>query len=165
MSTASNNASEKPEGLSVRVAWDDSAQTTLRYDFEARWSWSDFFTVVQRGYTMLDATPSQHTGVLLYADVPMMRFPPNMLTHLRNLLRKKHPKTKIVVAVTTHSFLRAMLSALFSITGEDGRVLHIAPNVEDARAMIRQRLAQHGQVQEQDSAAGTSDAPDITETS
>jgi hypothetical protein len=125
--------------MAIQVGWDNEEKTAIRYDFEAYWSWNDFFTAFQTSKSLIDTAPG-NVGVIFDASIPNLHFPPNLLSHLKNALQNRHPKTRIIVVVIKNPFLRAIVQSLMKIGGKDGKLLHIATTVEDARKQVRDCL-------------------------
>jgi hypothetical protein len=128
--------------MNIRVEWDNAEQTVVRYIFEQRWTWEDFFNAVNTAKTLIDAAPAQGVGVIMDGKTRNMQFPPNMLTHFKTALRNKHPKTRIVVVVHDNAFLRVMINTLVILSGSNGQTLQVVDDLEKAREIVRERLSQ-----------------------
>src|SRR5690242_1382476 len=105
--------------MSVEIIWDNEEKTILRFIFDRRWSWQEFFEAKAAAYTLI-GTVNHPVGIILHGP-PETNLPPNALSHSRNALRNTHPNTRIVVFVLTSAFFRTMI----------GIVVKIAPNPTD----------------------------------
>jgi ketopantoate reductase len=127
--------------MAVRVDWDNDEKNIVRFLYDDVWTWEDFFNAVRQTKNMAEIAPS-YIGVIMDAETSHLKFPPNMVTHLKNALRNRHPKTKIVVVTIQNAFLRTMVSTIAKVAGKDGHALLIADSVDEARRLIREHLAQ-----------------------
>lgn len=124
--------------MGITVNWDNPAKTILRYDFDERWSWEEFFVAKKQAYTMI-GTVSHKVGVIMNAP-PNVTMPPNMLTHSLSALRNKHPNTLVLVFVLTRPFMRAMISTLGKISRLAASSIELATTLDEARALADKRL-------------------------
>lgn len=127
--------------MNITVSWDDELPHVVRYDFRAVWTWEDFFKAVAQAKALIDTAPG-NVGVLMVGESRYMRLPPNSLTHFRSALQAKHPKTCIVVVVSQNIYLSMMTETVARLTGERGGKLRFVNTIEEARALVKQRLSE-----------------------
>jgi len=92
--------------MGIQVVWDDDAKRMIRYNFDERWSWDEFFAAREGAIRLID-TVSHKIGVIMDLP-PNIEVPPNVLTNVRSALRTKHPNTVVIVFVITTPLLRTM---------------------------------------------------------
>jgi len=124
---------------SVQVDWDDADQQIIRYVFEPRWQWEDFFDAVTHARALMDDAPG-NVGVIFDASAPNINIPQNALTNFRNALLRAHEKNKLIVVVLDSTFARVVLASVKKLGGERARTLQFATTVDLARQMIRDHL-------------------------
>src|SRR5688500_6132016 len=122
--------------MAVQIAWDQQEPDIVRYLYDENWTWEEFIEAVQRTKTMAESGPA-YIGIIMDANSSHLKFPPNMVTHLKNALRNRHPKTKIVVVTIQSAFLRTLITTISKISGKDGNELRVANSEDEARRMIR----------------------------
>ncbi len=124
----------------VHVDWDDDAQQIIRYVFQPRWDWVDFFAAVSEARALMDSAPG-NVGVIFDAsDAPNINVPPNALTNFRNALNRSHEKNKLMVVVLNSAFARILIASVQKLGGERASLLQFAATVDEARQMIRTHL-------------------------
>ncbi len=126
--------------MGIKVQWDDAAKRTIRYDFDERWTWEDFFVAKKQAYEMIDHS-ARKVAVIMAAPANVA-LPPNMITHGLSALRNKHPNTVIVVFVITKPFLRAMLTTMSKVSRLAESSTTVVSTLEEARALAVKRLNQ-----------------------
>jgi len=124
--------------MGIQVVWDDEAKRVIRYIFDERWSWEEFFAAKKDAYNRI-ATVHHKVGIIMDAP-PNMALPPNVLTNVRSALRTKHPNTVVVVFVITTPFLRTMMITLKSLSYLAPVSLEHAATLDEARAIAYKSL-------------------------
>lgn len=125
--------------MAVQIAWDTQEKDIVRYLYDENWTWEEFFEAVKQTKAMAESAPS-NIGIIMDANSSHLKFPPNMVTHLKNALRNRHPKSKIVVVTIQNAFLRTLITTISKISGKDGHELRIANSEDEARRIIREYL-------------------------
>jgi hypothetical protein len=124
---------------SIAITWDNDEHTIVRYCFDKRWTWNEFSNAKEQAVSLIASVPYK-VGVIM--DAPSdIELPPNMLTHSRNALGKKHPNTAVIVFVSTNPFMRLVVNTLSIISGASGSTIQIANNLDEAHSMIAAKLA------------------------
>lgn len=129
--------------MAITVNWDDDSQRIVRYVFDEHWTWEEFFKAVQEARRLIDDAPGD-VGVIMDSASRRMKYPPNMLTNLRQALNNKHPRTQIIVVVVNNPFLLAMVGILAQISGTRGRAVRVAHDLPQARQMVLSYLDEVG---------------------
>ena len=124
--------------MGIRVVWDNPQQTIVRYIYDERWTWDEFFRAKAEAAALI-GTVDYKVGVIMDAP-PNVQLPPNMLTHAKSALQNRHPNTAMIVIVTTRPFLRTMINTLVKLTKGQHASIYLCANVDEAREIIRDRL-------------------------
>jgi hypothetical protein len=123
--------------MSIKIVWDNDEKTVVRYIFDKQWTWPEFFTAKAEAYALIGSV-KHPVGIIMDAP-PEVKLPPNTLTHSRNALRNKHPNTRVIAFVLTHSFVRSMIH-IFMKVAPGSTDLHIVSTLEEARQVVAERL-------------------------
>jgi hypothetical protein len=70
--------------MSIAVEWENDAKTILRFTYEGRWSWEDFYAKIGEGNEMI-ATVS-HPVVSLVDMRKSSHIPPDAIEHIRRII-------------------------------------------------------------------------------
>lgn len=127
--------------MTVRVAWDNEAQTILRYDFEERWSLTDFYLEKAKGDAMIDAAPHKLNVGVLFVMPRTVQMPANAITATRQGMNSKHPRAVLIVLTTESRFTITLYDVLARIYPPITQVYKRADTLEAARTLIASRLA------------------------
>ena len=125
--------------MGIEIIWDNEEETILRYVFDAYWTWEEFFAAKEKAYNMIDAG-GQKVGVII--DTPTnMWLPHKLIVHGRRALQGRHEHTSMVMFVTSSPFVRTMMNAIITVSRGLNVQLSITASVDEARALITERLA------------------------
>src|SRR5215216_144560 len=91
----------------VTVSWDNEAKNIIRYDFQGRWTWEDFYAASAQAFAMtrsvihrVDAISHFHHGAVL---------PPNALYHFRHAMINAPKNRGVNVIVGATSFVKTLI--------------------------------------------------------
>jgi hypothetical protein len=127
--------------MGINIAWDNDARTIFRYDFEPEWTWDEFFAAKEQAKPLLDAAP--HQFAVLINATQMSHLPPDSLANARHALRSGHPNAFLIVLVIQNAVVRATVITLRDIAPLAPRTIEITATLDDARALVRERLLTH----------------------
>ncbi len=124
----------------VHVEWDNPEQTIIRYDFSKGWTWDEYYAATKTGDALIDSTTHQlPVGAILYIPDPTL--PTNVLRGTQIGMKARHPRAVLVVLVTRNRFVHALYEVVVSAYRSLKEELLRADTLEDARALLSQRLA------------------------
>ena len=129
--------------MGIQVVWDNDEKTIIRYVFDVRWTWDDFYAARTDAYNLIDTV--QHKIGVIFDAPPNVTLPPNMITHSRSAISKTHENTHVVVVVVGNTYVRAMLTMVRKLSKKAAEKLELAPTLDEARALVRERLAENPQ--------------------
>jgi hypothetical protein len=120
--------------MGITVSWDNEAKTIIRYCFEGRWDWNDFYTARAEAHTMLDEV-SYKVGIIV--DVQLSNFLPNgAISHIRGLPYKTHPNTGRTILVGANTLIQALYNLFQKLYSTNNGNFMLIRTLEEARAML-----------------------------
>ena len=124
--------------MSIKVVWDNEEKTIVRYVFDARWTWDEFYVARAEAYRQIDSV--QHRVGVIFDTPPNIGLPSNMITHSKSAVNKTHSNTIVVVVVAQNMYLRTMLTMVMKLSKKAGVMMRLASSLEEARMIVHQRL-------------------------
>ena len=126
--------------MGIKIVWDNEEKTIIRYVYDAKWTWDDFFKAKTESYNQID-TVSHKVGVIMDTP-PDVAIPPGLLTHGRSALGHTHDNTAIIVVIIQNRFVQVMISTLVKVSVLAARRVQTAKNLDEAREIIEKRLSE-----------------------
>jgi len=83
--------------MPVQLDWENEAHTIVHMEFIGRWTWDEAYEGSKLGYTLLESVDH-----VVYVIIDMSRstgVPLLALTHARNMIAKRHPRTGMTVFI------------------------------------------------------------------
>lgn len=121
----------------IKVSWDNEAKTILRYDFQGRWTWEDFYAASAQAFAMthsvqhrVDAISHFHHGSVL---------PANAMFHFRHAMVSAPANRGMNVIVGANAVVRTLIKMFSSINKQLAARLAIADSLDDARMLLAAR--------------------------
>ena len=124
----------------IRISWDDAAQTILRRDADFGWTWAELEQANQEMAAILD-TVEHDVCTLVVQNYSQSYLPPNPLSRISAMLPRRHPRVVLSVVVSKSSVIASFLKIITTLYPKASH-LRYADNVEGARLIIREYLAQ-----------------------
>ncbi len=122
--------------MGVTVAWDNEAKTTLCLTYQQPWNWADFDAAQGVMYRLM-ASVTHPVDVIL--DISAMgMFPPNALSHLRELAKVRVPNQGIAVFVGARLLEVKIIETIQKTATSEVRnvPLYFVPTREEARHLL-----------------------------
>lgn len=122
--------------MSIKVLWDDTDKTIIRYMYEGRWTWDDFQNAYVEAKVMLDEVNHK---VALIIDVRNSSLLPNgILSRAKNQSRTRHPNEDTVVIVGANAFVRAIYDVMRNLYSDaiQKRGYYLASTLEEAHTLL-----------------------------
>jgi len=124
--------------MAIQVQWDNHQQTAIHVEFESEWTWDQLETTLDHIDRLMS---SVHHPVDVIIDLEGSKIPGDFLTAAKNLLAdpQPNPNEGARIVVGANKTMRAVYTTVQKTFGERiaGRELLFAPNLEDARAILR----------------------------
>jgi hypothetical protein len=128
--------------MTIRVQWDNTEKTIVRWDFDGSWEWNEYFVAQYESNCLLDSVDYL---VDIIGNVQKSHLlPANALSVYRNSLKNVSPNIGIIVLVGSSSFIRQMVNIfmkVFRFKGP-GTDFRFAATEADAHQMITDYRAQ-----------------------
>jgi hypothetical protein len=129
--------------MSVTVQWDNEDKTLVRYDFEGRWTWDEFYAAYEQGKKLTEAVPYKLFYILYPKDNTSQRYlPSNFLSHAVAINRQSDPNAGLTVIVSQSPFVHGLLSVLTTVMRFAGQRYATSRTLDEARAMLVKQPAE-----------------------
>ena len=120
--------------MPIRVYWEDTDQTIVRYDFEGKWMWDELYTAYYEAIAM-------ETSVSYRVDIILdMRnsgaIPTNALLHMKNFSEKQPPNVGLSIFVTSNAFVTALYNTAIKFYAKIAFYFRLVKTLDQAHAMI-----------------------------
>lgn len=109
------------------VEWADEGKTILLITSPSRWTWDEYFEMVDAMLDCIDSVEYSVSSVFDYS--PTVHMPPNTISILPEIARRVHPRQRVMVGVGIRIPLARIGADLFSRTY---RRLELVDTVEEA---------------------------------
>jgi len=127
--------------MGIRVMWDNSERTIIRYEFETRWSWGDLYAASDEGTALLDSVGHR---VDFIADLRgTSHLPGDFMQHAGRIAGGTHPRRGIVVVVGASPVLRGLSNTVGFLFRKATKDLRFADTLEEARTLIAAERVNH----------------------
>jgi hypothetical protein len=127
--------------MSVNIMWDNDKHTAVRMEFIDRWTWDEVHRAMTQHTQMLNETSNTVAGIIDLTDG--IGTPPLILTQMRGIMQKRHPRTGMIVLVGANdvviTFWKIFLQAYGRLVREPRYAY--AKTVQEARAIIESQAA------------------------
>ena len=124
--------------MAIVTRWDNKQKTIVLLEFESEWSWAELEAAVQAADSLIGSV--EHY-VDLIIDLEGTSIPKDILTAAKTLLDagEARPNEGARVVVGANGTLKTIYQAFQKTfnSAVDGREILFAPNLSDARAIIR----------------------------
>lgn len=122
--------------MSVQIVWDNSEKTIIRFIFEGKWTWEEFYPAHYKAIDMVKSVPYR---VNVIVDMRKgVSTPANVLMHIKNISDKQPPNVGLSVIVTTSSFIHSLYQIGVKFYHKIGYYFSVADNLEAAYVKISQ---------------------------
>lgn len=120
--------------MPIRVYWEDTDQTIVRYDFEGRWTWDELYTAYYQAIAMENSV-IQRVDIIL--DMRSSAFiPANALLHMKNFSEKQPPNVGLSIFVTTNAFVTSLYSTAIRFYAKIAFYFRLVKTLDQAHTMI-----------------------------
>jgi hypothetical protein len=120
--------------MPIKLYWDNEEKTIARYDFEGRWTWDEYLTIMADLAEMMRSV--DHTvNAIGNMKLGIMPTSGSAMSLARAALRKL-PANRGIIVVVTNPLVSAMLSMFKQFDKEIGGILRGTSSVEDAYKII-----------------------------
>jgi hypothetical protein len=121
--------------MAIQVEWFDENQDAVRFIVEKSWTWDEFYEAVAQSHRMMDNTPASRVALVM--DMTNSRLlPQNVLSHVRNVSNKKHPRTGIGIVVGAGVFVLSLFRVIQRLTPERMKNMRMVKTLEEAKAIL-----------------------------
>jgi hypothetical protein len=123
--------------MPITVTWDNDDQTAIRYDFDGRWTWSEFHRAANEAFA-LTRSVTQTVDSISYFK-PGVTLPPDALFQFRHAMADAPSNRGTTVIVGGSAFIVMMVSIFSKLNKALGERLLVANSLDQARALLAAR--------------------------
>ena len=124
--------------MAIVTRWDNKKKTIVLLEFESEWSWEELEEAVQRADTLIGSVGHY---VDLIIDLEGTMIPKDVFSAAKTLLAsgEARPNEGARVVVGANGTIRTIYQTIHKTFNNavEGREILFAPNLSDARAIIR----------------------------
>jgi hypothetical protein len=125
--------------MAVQATWDNDEKTIVRYDFDAKWTWDDFYEAYYQAVDMQNSVLHRVDVILDMSQT--RRLPDSALLHLRNLSEKQPPNIGKSILVSKNSFIISLYTLAMKNHAKIAYYFRLAGTLIDAHTLIEQDRA------------------------
>jgi len=120
--------------MGITVLWDNDEQTIIRYDFEGRWVWSEFYTATENAFALTRSVT--HTVDSISNFKPGAALPSDALFQFRRAMATAPKNRGVTVIVGGSTLIKTMVIVFGKVNRQLSERLFLADTLEQARALI-----------------------------
>lgn len=124
--------------MAIHVIWDNTERTVLRYDFDVSWTWQELYDAVDTANALMDTV--QHDVGSIFNIQRGTTVPNHLLTHTKNLMARRHPRSVVIAAIIQGIYQRSLLHVATMVSSEVAELFVPVASIDEARIMIQERL-------------------------
>lgn len=124
--------------MAILTLWDNRSKNAIRFEFESEWTWDELELAIQKADDYISSVEHQ---VDLIMDIEGTSIPKDIMTAAKKLLDNPEPRPNEGrrVVVGANKAMRAVYKTIQKTFQSkiEGREILFAPNLDDARAILR----------------------------
>jgi len=124
--------------MPIYLDWENPEHTIVRMEFVGRWNWAEAHERANDGYAMLETV--DHIVNVIIDMSRSQGLPLLALTHARNMIPKRHPRTGLTVFVGVSSLFLSLWKTFSSAFSDSARTQEFtfAASIEEAYTFFEQ---------------------------
>lgn len=122
--------------MTISVDWDNQEKTIVTWDFDGRWSWSEYYHALEQSDRLLE---SVNYKVDLLINFQKNSLIPNGFPAQFRRMARFRPKAGVAIVVTNSYFIETMMKLLIRIQPQVANRAMISASLENARETLRNR--------------------------
>ena len=124
--------------MPIAVSWDNPEKTILRYDYQGRWTWDEYFKINEEGVSLI-ASVAHRVDTISNMKPGMMPVSGSGMSSAKAALRKL-PSNAGIIVVVTNSLANALLKAIKQYDRDLGAKFRGATSIDEARTIIEREV-------------------------
>ena len=123
----------------MQIEWDDTEQTTLRFDIQGEWTWDAFYEARQEVYDLMNSSKHDKIYVIVNLVNGKVYIPSGAMSQIKTLISFSHPKAGLSVVVGANRFLKSLFGGYRRAAKLAGLTVdfNYTNTLEEAREMCR----------------------------
>lgn len=123
--------------MPVHIAWDNEDKTTIRYDYEGKWSWDELYNISNKALEMFKSV--SHTVNVIHNLTNSTNLPSGALSHAQRFTSQNPENWGVSVVVGTSGFINGLLQVFRKVYRQFGERYFTAATLEQARQLLAER--------------------------
>jgi hypothetical protein len=124
--------------MGITVAWQDAEKTALRWTFEGKWTWEEYYKALDQNNALLDAIDNKVDLIINMENTNHV--PPGYVSQFRRIAQF-HPQVDFAILIMNNRFIEIMLNMLVNFQPEMRWRVIAAPSLEKGLQVKAERLA------------------------
>lgn len=124
--------------MSISVDWENEEKTSVIFEFENRWDWTEFYNALAEGNGMLDQIDYK-VGVIIDLRNSSI-VPKGALTQINGMRNRVHPNIDLTILFGANRLLQSIYDIFQKIRPTPPDKFLMVASLEDARAILKERL-------------------------
>lgn len=126
--------------MSISVMWENNERTILRYRFNGKWTWEEFYAAIERGQALQDEVTQPVDVLLDMLESPVV--PGGAIRHFRPIGKIAHPNTEMRIVVSSSGIIAGLYAVFIRMIGSAARSYRIVRTLDEAHTLITDLQAQ-----------------------
>jgi hypothetical protein len=123
--------------MNITVSWDNKQKTVIRYDFEGRWTWEEFYSASSQAFAMTCTVKHRVDTISNFKHGSVL--PPNALIQFRQVMLNAPKNRGINVIVAHNSFVATLVKIFSNLNKRLGERLAVVDSLDEARMLLADR--------------------------
>lgn len=121
--------------MPISIHWDNEEKTTLRWDFEGRWTWIEFYEAIEEDYALREETDHKINSVIYLGNSSTI--PSGAPSQFHRLAKWSHPRAGKTVIVGANRFVEILVQIFSTVQRDIGKRIVMAKSLEEARELLK----------------------------
>jgi hypothetical protein len=126
--------------MGINVEWLAPNTNIINLTVEGNWTWNDFYTARAQMHDMMEASPYAKVDYILDLHSGHL-LPQNILSHMRNMDKKRHHKSRHMVVIGANHFITTMFGLMNRTLPDRMHNISFGHTREDALKLLRDKYA------------------------
>jgi hypothetical protein len=124
--------------MPISVQWDNPDKTLLRWNFEGKWTWDDYYAAMEQNNALLDSIQSKAD---LLIDMQQTNIVAAGFTSQFRRISQFHPKAGFAIIVLNSRFIEIMLNMLMNFQPAMRHQVIVTDSIEKGFQIWNERQA------------------------
>jgi len=127
--------------MGITLSWDEQHSHIIQLSVNGSWTWEEFYNAMSAMHKEMDA--SEQTTVDFILDLRNgNKMPSNLLSNMRQVSNRKHPKSGRMIVVGAGRFAELMFDVMGKVLPERMKQIDLVETMEEAYELIAAKTPQ-----------------------